>query len=461
MNPDTNRLDPGFDPRVADWLEADPDHAPRDVLDTILAALPSVQQRPVIRGPWRLPIMLTPPRLAVAAVLGVLLIGGAVLAYQRPDRTNVASPSPAPSVLPSATPVLPSSAPSVAVASPLPAPTPKPKLIAFETSAFTTPHSDTVRVEREDGSDLHELLPDIRSSHLIGRVPDGDQVLVTFDGDERLMALVDLADGQIHAIPRDCPSADCWADFANVFGSGRGGVSMSADGRQAAMVLSDREGRTAVIGIVDLATGSTSVIESTRVPIGDVGYGLSDPRLSPDGRTVAYLLPDARLDPRKCWVDAVALMVVDRFDGSSPRRLVGSDRCPSDPAWSPSGTDLAVTSNDVTFTPGSSPGEVFAHEHHDVYVVSVKGAKVRRLTTNRTSSHAAWTADGRISYAVIRDNAEHDGSVVDVWIVDPDTGHRTRLKRTLRALGDAGCRSCAFLWVIDSGADFPVIGLWQ
>jgi WD40-like Beta Propeller Repeat len=410
--------------------------------------------------------MLTPPRVVVAAVVGLLLIGGAVLAFQRPDRTNVASPSPSPSVRPSttpvrpsATPISPSSAPSAAVASAVP--TPRSKLIAFETSAFTAHSSTTVRVEREDGSDLHELLPDITSSQLIGRVPDGDQVLVTFRDDERLMALVDLVDGQVHAIPKECPSADCWADSANVYGSGRGGVSLSSDGRQAAMVLSDKAGRSAVIGIVDLATGSTSQIESTRVPIGDLLYGLSDPRLSPDGRTIAYILPDARLDPRKCLGDAVALMVVDRFDGSPPRRLVSSDRCPSDPAWSPSGTDLVFTSNDVTNTPGGSPGQLIAHEHHDVYVVSVKGAKLRRLTTDRMSSQAAWTVDGRISFTVVRDrSALGEGWLLDVWVVDPDTGHRTRLKKSLGALGDAGCRSCAFLWFNDSGSSFPVIGLW-
>ena len=42
---DMNHLDPAFDPRIADWLEADPDRAPREVLDTVLAALPSIPQR--------------------------------------------------------------------------------------------------------------------------------------------------------------------------------------------------------------------------------------------------------------------------------------------------------------------------------------------------------------------------------------------------------------------------------
>ena len=31
---------PEFDPRIADWLEGDPDRAPEQVLETVLAALP-------------------------------------------------------------------------------------------------------------------------------------------------------------------------------------------------------------------------------------------------------------------------------------------------------------------------------------------------------------------------------------------------------------------------------------
>ncbi len=37
--------DPGFDPGIADWLEADPDHAPPDVMRTVESAIPSIPQR--------------------------------------------------------------------------------------------------------------------------------------------------------------------------------------------------------------------------------------------------------------------------------------------------------------------------------------------------------------------------------------------------------------------------------
>lgn len=67
-----------FDQRIADWLEEDPQQAPRAALDTVLAAYPSIPQRPAWRAPWRTITVTTPMRLAAAAILGVLALGGAI-----------------------------------------------------------------------------------------------------------------------------------------------------------------------------------------------------------------------------------------------------------------------------------------------------------------------------------------------------------------------------------------------
>ena len=67
-------IDPDFEPRVADWLEDDPNLAPVVVLNTVLAAFPSIPQRRASRVPWRFPPMNTLANLAVAAVAVILNI---------------------------------------------------------------------------------------------------------------------------------------------------------------------------------------------------------------------------------------------------------------------------------------------------------------------------------------------------------------------------------------------------
>jgi N-acetylneuraminic acid mutarotase len=114
----TSPRDPLFDQRIADWLETDPDHAPAQALDVILAAVPSIPQRHASRVPWRFQTMTTPIRLAAAAVIGVLAVGGAFY-LTRPDQTAVGGPSPEPSASEVASaPANPSASPSLAVIQP-------------------------------------------------------------------------------------------------------------------------------------------------------------------------------------------------------------------------------------------------------------------------------------------------------------------------------------------------------
>jgi hypothetical protein len=107
-------LEPTFDQRIADWLEDDPTLAPREVLGTVVAALPSITQRRASRVPWRLPTMLN-NRLAVAALATVLVVAIGGFALSRLTVPGPGGPSPMPTSTPTATPL-----PSVA-ASPSPA----------------------------------------------------------------------------------------------------------------------------------------------------------------------------------------------------------------------------------------------------------------------------------------------------------------------------------------------------
>jgi len=102
--------DPGFDVRISDWLEADPDHAPPDLMQTVESALPSIPQRRVMHLPWRFPPMSTLAKVAVAAV-AVIALGAAGIYALQPR--NVPTVGAAPTASPSPSP-FPSSSPSAA-----------------------------------------------------------------------------------------------------------------------------------------------------------------------------------------------------------------------------------------------------------------------------------------------------------------------------------------------------------
>lgn len=100
----TRPTDPLFDQRIADWLEDDPVQAPGQVLEIVLAALPSIPRRRASRVSWRFTSMPTSIRwpIAAAAVLAVVAVAGA-LYLNRPSQPAVGGPSPIPGV--SASPI--------------------------------------------------------------------------------------------------------------------------------------------------------------------------------------------------------------------------------------------------------------------------------------------------------------------------------------------------------------------
>ena len=93
-------LDPAFDHRLAEWLEDDPSNAPSQVLDTVLAAYPSIEQRRRSRAPWRFPTMNSLSRLAGPALVAVIGIGAAYLMLRPSSGVGPPAASPTPTVAP-------------------------------------------------------------------------------------------------------------------------------------------------------------------------------------------------------------------------------------------------------------------------------------------------------------------------------------------------------------------------
>ena len=110
---------PEFDPRIADWLEDDPDQAPGAVLETVLAAFASIPQRRASRVPWRFPLMNRLALFGAAALTAVVAVGG-LLFLVRPSSSGPAThtASPPPSVGPSGPAASPGGASTSPAASP-------------------------------------------------------------------------------------------------------------------------------------------------------------------------------------------------------------------------------------------------------------------------------------------------------------------------------------------------------
>jgi hypothetical protein len=84
----------GFEDHLTDWLEDGPTDAPDRVLETILAALPSIPQRRVAwRVPWRFQPLNGFARWVAGAAALIIAVGGLVMLNQSPS-ASVGGPSP-------------------------------------------------------------------------------------------------------------------------------------------------------------------------------------------------------------------------------------------------------------------------------------------------------------------------------------------------------------------------------
>jgi dipeptidyl aminopeptidase/acylaminoacyl peptidase len=124
---------------------------------------------------------------------------------------------------------------------------------------------------------------------------------------------------------------------------------------------------------------------------------VGDPRLSPDGQRVAYLVnridSDANAYRSAIWVAPL--------DGSrEPRQFTSGERTDHSPRWSPDGRWLAFVSN--------RDGEDEKKAHGELYALPADGGEPRRLTDGKEGVEAIrWSPDSsRIAFARrVRDEA--------------------------------------------------------
>jgi dipeptidyl aminopeptidase/acylaminoacyl peptidase len=119
---------------------------------------------------------------------------------------------------------------------------------------------------------------------------------------------------------------------------------------------------------------------------------VSDPRISPDGERIAYVVTTIDLEAN---TTRSAVWLVP-FEGGVPRRLTAGERHDRAPRWSPDGRHLAFVSDRA----GAA----------ELYVLPLEGGEPRRLTTGAGKiGDVAWSPDGRrIAYVALLATEEKD-----------------------------------------------------
>jgi hypothetical protein len=397
--------DQGFDRRIADWLEADPNDAPDDLVRMVVGAIPSIPQRRALRLPWRFP---TVHRFALlAATVGLLALGAIGV-------LTVGSRTPAPPIA-SAPPAATTAPPTDAAVSPSPAATP------------LAPLGGVILVEH------------------FGNAPDGSEASADVNPDRRRLYLADPNDmtpaGMTELLPGQPATGKLSADVspdgtrvvfhdwavesrlyvANLDGTGY--RPLTPDNARAAywdpafdpggtrIVYGVHEGDDARLEIMDLATGEVTTVPGTTGP-GDDAVPEA-PSWSPDGRSIVFVRTtwgdDAATMNRVHYgtngPDRAVLQVVDAETGEVtelPTTYEGSELVPGDPHWSPDGSQILFSEYPMTTMGGTGTHRMFtmAPDGSDLAPVVSVGPTGNRVVLQGDS--ATWTPDGRILYTLDR-----------------------------------------------------------
>jgi Tol biopolymer transport system component len=376
-----------FEPRIADWLEGDPQRAPELVLDTVLAAFPSIPQRRAHRAPWRSRQMNRYAALAAGiAAVAVVAAGGAfLLSSGTSPGVGTSSPSPSPA--------------------PSPSPSPSPEAIVDHSDVagrLLVQHLGNAL----DGSEADEPA-DYGRRRLYLMDPDGSNVTELLPGQPAGgKNFADISPDFTKVVFQD------WADAPKVYEAGLDGSGLrtltdcdciegdqayAPDGTRIAFLR--QEGDTVTIGIRDLSSGAVTMLPTTAASWPDASQGEqpAHPSWAPDGSSIVYARMHYASDGSLQWSQ---LTSVDVATGELTEIPVPRELRAGEPRWSPDGSLLLFASDSAETSLGRAYG--------NVYTIRADGTDLHNLTGSLPSSAddsqprgaeggtgASWTPDGR------------------------------------------------------------------
>jgi hypothetical protein len=380
------------------FIEPGPTRAPEAALERALLLIETTPQERDLRIPLRFSTMTTPARVAAAAVIGVLAIGGALFLLGKSGQsTNVGAPSPStPQPIGSVSQLSSPSAPS----------SPSSSAGALDYSSLTgrilmehagnapdrsEPANGDYHIDRRrffwmdpatmTGATAVEFLPGQPAAGKAAGDVSPDQTRIVFqdggDGTGEYLWTANLDGTGLKKIVTVCNGARA--------ACGDWEPSFDPTGTKVVFVRSQAD--TTILEIKDLVSGKETRLLSTESPIGNDAD--ERPDWSPDGTKIAF----GRIHWRSEGNPASgSIFVVDVATDRTTQLAIAGLTYPGNPHWSPDGSRILLLDGPLSMAPVplGDPARTA-----DVYTVAPDGSDLKRLSHTGGVIAADYTPDGQ------------------------------------------------------------------